>query len=64
MKHDPILGLELVLTHYQGRLKDHLDNDLRNLYENLYFDNYHELYTLDREKARPYMQWWIRYEKL
>lgn len=63
MKHDPILGLELVLEHYKMRLKDNLDIHERDKYETLYLNEYHELHTLDKDKSKEYMEWWVRYAK-
>lgn len=64
IKDDPVLGLELVLTHYQGRLKDSLNAHERDKYETMYLQEYHELHNLDKAKSKPYMEWWVRYDKL
>lgn len=60
---DVVLGLELVLSHYQDRLKDPVLRNEKDHYEQLYLMEYHELHKLNKERSKPFMEWWVRYAK-
>jgi len=55
--------LELYLDHCKTRLQEKHDVMTKEHYERMYLDAYHELHTLDKDRSKEFMDWWVRYAK-